>query len=233
MKINGYIRVSSEEQSQQGISLSMQGEKISAYCAVNDLELTCIYYDFGISAKNIHLRPGFKEALSSVYGGEAEGLVVWKLDRAFRSTRDALATTDKLNKLGRDFVSVSEKIDTTSAIGKLFFTLMSAFGQFESDVTGERTTAALQQKRTNGEKLGGHTPFGFTITQVVRPDGRVVKRLEVNPVEQATIGRIRQWKSEGLSARGIARCLNNENCPTRTGARWSDSLVGKLSKRVG
>ncbi len=233
MKVNGYIRVSSEEQAREGISIAMQGARITAYCEANALELACIYFDQGISAKNIHGRPGFRAALESVYSGAVNGLIVYKLDRAFRSTRDALATTDKLGKLGKDFISVNEKIDTTSAMGKLFFTMMSAFSQFERDVTSERTTDALAHKRERGEKTGGFTPFGYSFKEVQRP-GREesLKVLISEPTEQSIIERVHNLKASGHSFRQIASELNSEGRWTKTGKPWSHKQVARLYRRA-
>jgi site-specific DNA recombinase len=86
-KAIGYVRVSTGEQAQEGVSLEMQAAKIRAYWELNDLTLTEIIEDAGISTKNMTGRPGFQKALAIVFSGKADALVVYKLDRAFRSTR--------------------------------------------------------------------------------------------------------------------------------------------------
>jgi site-specific DNA recombinase len=139
----GHIRVSTGEQAQEGISLEMQAAKIRAYCELNDLALTEIIEDAGISAKNMTGRPGFQKALAAVFSGQADELVVYKLDRAFRSTRDALDVAEALNKKAKGLHSITEKLDTTSAIGEFFFTLMASLAQMERKLIGERTAAAL------------------------------------------------------------------------------------------
>jgi len=232
MKVSGYIRVSSSEQAREGLSLAMQGARISAYCEANGWELICIYVDEGVSAKNVHLRPGFKAMLDEVYSGKVRGMVVYKLDRAFRSTSDALATADKLNKLSREFISVNERIDTTSAAGKLFYTMMSAFAQFERDVTSERTLAVMHDKQGRNEKTGGHVPFGFYVKEVTRPGRDTLKVLEPEPTEQKIIARIHELKASGYSFRGIAQELNRENYQTRTGTSWSHKTVAKIVGRL-
>ncbi len=233
MKVNGYVRVSSAKQAKDGLSLKMQGERISAYAQAKGLELNCIYYDDGVSAKSIHLRHGFKACLDEVYSGKVAGLIVFKLDRAFRSTQDSIATAEKLNKLGRDFISVSESIDTTSAAGKLFFSMMSAFAQFERDVTSERTLAIMKDKQERNEKTGGHVPFGFGVEEKVQAGkDRPLKVLVPEPTEQKIIARIHELKADGHGFRAIARELNQEGYQTRTGAVWSDVLVAKIYRRA-
>jgi len=232
IRVNGYVRVSSAKQAKDGLSLKMQGERISAYCQAKGLELNAIYLDDGVSAKSIHLRHGFKAALDEVYSGKVTGLIVFKLDRAFRSTGDSIATAEKLNKLGRDFISVSESIDTTSAVGKLFFTMMSAFAQFERDVTSERTLAVMSDKQDRSEKTGGHCPFGYRVIESSRSDGKVLKTLEPDSTEQRVIARIHELKTNGHSFRSIAQELNREGYQTRTGSAWDHSTVRKIVGRV-
>ena len=120
MKAIGYTRVSTSKQEMDGCSLEMQSDKIRAYCSLNDVELVAIIEDRGISAKNITGRPGFQEALTRVYSGEADCLIVWKLDRAFRSTRDALTVAETLTKKGRALVSITEKLDTSTGYRRVF-----------------------------------------------------------------------------------------------------------------
>lgn len=233
ISVNGYIRVSDPKQDKEGLSLKMQGERITAYCEAQGLDLNCIYFDRGVSAANIHLRHGFMACLDEVYGGKVDGLVVFKLDRAFRSTRDAIATAEKLDKLGRDFISLSESINTTSSMGKLFFTMMAAFAQFERDVTAERTLAVVEDKVNRGEKIGGYIPFGYAVDEKPRPGSdRPLKVLVPDPAEQATINRMRKLKAKGQSLSAIAKKLNKQGVPTRTGTAWSHKTVAKIIGRA-
>ena len=232
IRVNGYIRVSSAKQAHDRLSLKMQGERISAYCEAKGLELNCIYFDDGVSAKSIHLRHGFKAMLDEVYKGKVQGVIVFKLDRAFRSTQDSIATAEKLDKLNRDFISVSESIDTTSAIGKLFYTMVSAFSQFERDVTSERTLAVVRDKQDRNQKTGGHVPFGYSVEEREQPGkDKPLKVLVPEPNEQKIIARILELKVDGYSFRRIAQELNREHYQTRTGTAWSHKTVAKIVGR--
>jgi len=193
MRAIGYVRVSTEEQSREGVSLDMQRAKIEAYAALNDLVLTEIVEDAGLSAKNISGRPGFQTALDALYSGRADSLIVWKLDRAFRSTQDALSVAEKLNRQGKALVSICEKLDTTSAIGEFFFTLMASLAQMERKLIGERTRAALQSKKARSERVG-QIPFGWKLES----DG---KGLVPDDREQEIISRIHSLKGKSYSFR--------------------------------
>ena len=125
MKAVGYIRVSTEDQARDGVSLDNQRAKIKAYADLKDLQLISIIEDAGISAKNLN-RPGVQEVLKMARRKEVEAVIVYKLDRMFRSTIDALETTKKFDKWSIAFHSIHETLDTQSAMGRFFFTLTAA-----------------------------------------------------------------------------------------------------------
>ncbi len=114
----GYIRVSTEGQVVDGVSLDAQRAKIEAWALLNDYTLTAVHVDAGISGKNCN-RLGLQAALSDCRKGSA--LVVYSLPRLTRSTKDTIEISERLTKVGADLVSLSEKIDTTSAAGKMVF----------------------------------------------------------------------------------------------------------------
>ena len=224
MRAVAYVRVSTEEQSREGVSLEMQRSKVKAYCELNDLDLVAILEDAGISAKNISGRPGFQQALDMLYSNQADALVVWKLDRAFRSTQDALTVAERLNKQGKALVSICEKLDTTSAIGEFFFTLMASLAQMERRLIGERTAAALQSKKSRGERVG-EIPYGYCLAD----DG---VHLVPCDDEQKIISRIYSLKDDGCSFRAIAQRLNDDGHPTKKGGAWSHVQVSMIYKRA-
>jgi site-specific DNA recombinase len=217
----GYVRVSTGEQAQEGISLEMQAAKIRAYCQLNDLTLTEIIEDVGVSAKNMTGRPGFQKALAMLFCGKTDALVVYKLDRAFRSTRDALDVAEALNKKAKGLHSITEKLDTSSAVGEFFFTLMASLAQMERKLIGERTAAALAQKRANGEKTGGQCPYGFRSV-----DGKLVPDV----AEQSVVNLIKSFRAAGESTRSIARRLHEEGFTTRKGTAFSQNQVFRILK---
>jgi site-specific DNA recombinase len=216
----GYIRVSTEEQSKEGVSLEMQAAKIRAYAELNDLNLIDVVADAGISAKDIKGRPGFQEALEMVYSGKADALVVWKLDRAFRSTQDALTVAGNLNKKGRALISINEKLDTTTAVGEFFFTLMASLAQMERKVIGERTSAALATMKSRGQKTGGSCPYGYDVDG----NGRLVPRAD----EQHVIARIQELKADGFSLRRIVAALATEKITNRKGGTFAKTQIERV-----
>ena len=119
----------------------------------------CTGLFFRTESKNLK-RPGVQKVLEMAEGKMVGAVVVYKLDRMFRSTVDALETTRLFDKWGVSFHSIEETIDTKSAMGKFFFTLTAALAEMEREIIGERTRDVLQRKKANGE-VYGHVPFGF------------------------------------------------------------------------
>jgi site-specific DNA recombinase len=224
MKAVGYIRVSTEDQT-QGVSLDNQKAKIKAYADLKDLQLIDIIEDAGISAKNLN-RPGAQEVLKMARKKKVEAVIVYKLDRMFRSTIDALETTKMFDRWGVAFHSIHETIDTQSAMGRFFFTLTAALAEMERGIIGERTKAALRHKRANGQKTGGGIPFGYfldTDGQTLLEDGE----------EQKVIWLIKRLRRREHSLRSICRDLETQGYLTKTGkSNWNPKTIRAILARA-
>jgi site-specific DNA recombinase len=134
----GYIRVSTEKQANEGVSLEAQEAKIVTWCKANGYELVKVYVDAGISGKRMDTRKELLAALASLKKGMA--LVSYSLSRLARSTKDALAIGEAVAKKKADMVSLSEQIDTTTAAGNMMFQMLAVLAEFERNLTAERTT---------------------------------------------------------------------------------------------
>jgi len=220
VKIIGYVRVSSEEQAREGLSLALQSEKIKAYASLNDYTLCELIEDRGISAKNISGRPGFQRALQAVLDPDNDiaGLIVWKLDRAFRSTINALEVSRSLNGKGKHLISICEKIDTITAQGKFYFTLLNALAELERDQTSERTKVILQSKKSRGEFVG-KPRYGL------QSGG---KQLKIDESQQAVIAMIRDLSTQGLSYRCIAQRLNEQGILTKQSKCFTHKQISNI-----
>ena len=203
-----YIRVSTEGQAQDGVSLDAQRAKIEAWCALNDYTLAAVHVDAGISGKCADNRPGLQKALADCRKRSA--LVVYTLSRLSRSIRDTMDISDRLSKLGADLVSLSERIDTTTAAGKMVFRMLAVMNEFERDQISERTSMALRRKQAKGEKIGGAVPYGYTLAA----DG---VNLLPDPVEQGVIAQARELHSGGMSLRKVAAELQHRGFSARNG----------------
>lgn len=218
----GYIRVSTEGQAQNGISLDAQRDKIQAWARSNGYELAAVHIDEGISGGKLANRPAAQAAIAQACKGRA-ALVVYSLSRLARSTRDAIDISERLHKAGADLVSLSESIDTTTAAGKMLFRMLAVLAEFERGLVSERTTTAMQHLRNQGRRIGRHLPYGYDLAA----DGEF---LIENPSEQQTIALIRRWHSTGRSMRTIADDLNRQGKPAKQGGRWSHVSVWRILK---
>jgi site-specific DNA recombinase len=155
MKVIGYIRVSTEDQAREGVSLEMQRDLIEKWAALNQGDVVAIYEDAGVSGMDME-RPGLDQALA--HAGQGYALVTYSISRIARSTIGVLETARRLEYQGTDLVSISEKIDTTSAAGRMMFRLMAVLAEFERDQISERTRNALAKLKADGKKLGSPNP---------------------------------------------------------------------------
>lgn len=214
----GYIRVSTEGQAQEGVSLDTQRAKIAAWCELNDYTLAAVQVDAGISGQSADNRPGLQTALAACRKGSA--LVVYSLSRLARSTRDTIEISERLNKVGADLVSLSEKIDTTTAAGKMVFRMLAVLAEFERDQISERTTTAMQFKKSKGERVGS-VPYGYFL------DGDNITLIE-HPAEQDVIRQARELKASGLSLRAIATELNRRGFNARNGRIFQATQIARM-----
>jgi len=216
----GYVRISTEGQAKEGVSLEAQQAKIQAWCLANDFELGGLFVDAGISGKRQDNRPELQNALSAVTKSKGV-LVVFSLSRLARSTKDTISISERLDKAGADLVSLSEKLDTTSAAGKMVFRMMAVLAEFERDQISERTSTAMAHKKSKGERVGT-IPFGFTLLD----DG---KTLVEDQKEQGIIELLELLRESGLSYGKISDILNRKSVPTKKiGAKWQGTTVRNI-----
>ncbi|MFA6450914.1 MAG: recombinase family protein, partial [bacterium] len=211
MKVIGYARVSTEEQAREGVSLDNQRRKIELYAEMNDMELIGIEIDEGISAKNLK-RPGVQRVLELARKKQVDCIIIYKLDRMFRNTVDALNTSQMLDKQGVALHSINERLDTKSAIGKFFFSLTASLAEMERNVISERTVDSMKHMKESG-KCVGNVCFGFRRSS----DGIHV---EPEPIEQEILVRIRELREAGFTLDAIATELTVLGFVTRGGGNW-------------
>jgi site-specific DNA recombinase len=221
----GYLRCSTTGQANEGVSLETQEAKIKATAITKDLELIGLYRDAGISGASAANRPGLQEALATACKHRCP-LIVYSLSRLARSTKDAIAISERLDKAKADLVSVTEAIDTTSAAGRMVFKMLAVLAEFERDTVSERTRAAMGYKRSKGYRISRHVPYGFKAS-------RNGERLTPNVGEQTIVASIRRLRKRGHSLRKIAAGLQRRKVPTKTGGgRWHASTVRGILARV-
>jgi len=218
MNAIGYIRVSTDEQAREGVSLENQREKIAGYCSLNEMVLLDTITDEGISAKNLN-REGMQALISLVKLGKVDEVIVYKLDRLSRSVKDTINLIELFEKYKVAFHSIVDHIDTKTATGRFFLHIMSSLAQMERELVGERTRDALSHKIGKGE-LVGHVPYGYFLDK----DG---KTLIENPREQEAISLIKVLHGKGHTYRAICRELEAKAYEAKEGA-WHPQKIKNI-----
>lgn len=201
----GYVRVSTGEQADSGAGLEAQRQAIAAEAERKGWRLIHVYEDAGASGKSMNGRHGLERAIDAVERGEADALVVSKLDRLSRSLLDFAALMERGRRRGWNLVALDLGVDTSTPAGEMMANVLATFAQFERRLIGQRTRDALAVKRAQGVTLG-------------RP-----RTMSVETVE-----RIRELRRLGMSISDIAHELNNDGVPTATGrGRWHPPGVAR------
>lgn len=212
MKTAIYIRVSTDEQAEEGYSIEAQKRKLLAYIESQDWTLYDIFIDDGYSAKDLE-RPEMQRLLRCITDEKIDVVLVYRLDRMTRSAGDC----DKLLKLFEShdvkFQSSTESFETRTAAGRLFIRLIADLAQWERETIAERVRMGMEQKVREGKKPGGRFPYGYD------------KKGNVVAEEVELINRLRNmYMYENLSFKKIADKLYIENI-ARRGVPWTAYTV--------
>jgi DNA invertase Pin-like site-specific DNA recombinase len=208
-RVIAYVRVSSEEQALSGLGLADQRATIQRAADSRDWTDLCFIGDEGFSAKNLD-RPGIASALAQLASGQAGTLVVAKLDRLSRSLLDFAQLMDTARRQGWELVVLDLALDTSTPSGALMGNIMASFAEYERQLIGQRTSAALQQLKVQGTRLGRPRTLDPAVTQ-----------------------RIVAERAEGRSLTTIANALNSDCVPTaRSGRCWFPSTVAGVLRSV-
>jgi DNA invertase Pin-like site-specific DNA recombinase len=227
-----YMRVSTEEQAVLGVSLDAQEERLKAYCLMSNLQIVKMIREEGVSgAKDLATRPGGKDMLELIQKKKVTNIVALKLDRLFRDTANALQETSSWDKAGVALHLVDlggQSLNTSSAMGKFFITMMAGIAELERNLIGERTSSALQHMKSQKD-VYSTTPFGFD--RQTPPGGNPSGEDDIlipNKSEQHTILKINKWRYQGWSLRKIANELTIKGVATKQGGKWYASTVKYL-----
>jgi site-specific DNA recombinase len=205
-----YVRVSTQDQVQHGFSLDAQQDSLQNYAKALGYEIFNIYRDEGKSAKDLH-RPQMQQLLSDAKNRKFQAIFIYKLDRFSRSLKDLILTIDQLKEWGIDFVSLSDKIETASASGKLMFHIISAFAEFERNIIGDRTKFGMERKAKDGGIIT-RAPLGYRIINkklIIDPENVEKVRQIFKEFSEVEISLTQLAKKNGLTTSGIKKLLMN------------------------
>jgi len=206
MQVVGYIRVSTEDQAREGVSLAAQRAKIDAYALVKDWRVVEVIQD-DLTAKHLRRR-GVQRLLALVARRQVGAVIVYKLDRLTRSVKDLNSLVERFDKKGVALVSLQESLDATTASGRLMMNLLASVSQWEREVIGERTRDAMQHLKASG-------------------------RVYSLPVfdDAATLGQIHTRRAQGATLQEIADELTAAGVPTVRGGVWAPATIMGILRR--
>jgi len=220
-----YVRVSTDEQAKEGYSIRAQIDKLKNYIQIKDWGFHKVYADEGISGKNITDRPAINELIADIKSGKVNNVLVYKIDRLTRSTKDLIELTEIFNHHKCGFNSLMESIDTQTASGRMFLKIIGIFAEFERENIIERITVACEKKVKEGYTLASaNVSYGY-----IHKAGERVQ--QINPEEAKIVKEIYQMYLDGnVSYASIARNLNHRGIKPRRGGAWHHhSIQGILS----
>ena len=167
-----YARVSRKEQ-----NVDMHLSDLREYAKVRKLDVVKVHIDYASGAKSD--RVNYNKLFDDVRKGKTDIVLVWKFDRFARSTKELINALEEFNNLGVDFISYKENIDTSTPAGKILFTMISAFAEFERAIIRERVSAGIEKAKMKGVKIGRPQIPLFKIKKVLemKAEGQSYKQI--------------------------------------------------------
>ena len=161
-----YVRVSTEEQKINGLSLDAQREALTKHAKERGYSIVDVYADEGITArKQLSKRKELQRLLSDVKKDKIDLILVTKLDRWFRNIKDYYNVQEILEAHNCNWRTIFENYDTSTASGRLHINIMLSVNQDECDRTSERIKAVFNHKKENKEVCSGNVPYGYYIDE--------------------------------------------------------------------
>jgi len=233
-----YVRVSTEEQAQEGFSIRGQTEKLKHYAHIKDWDIFDIYSDEGISGKNIVDRPAMNRLIDDINDGKVNNVLVFKVDRLTRSTKNLLELVELFEEKDCAFNSLTESIDTDTPSGRMFLKIIGIFAEFERENITERSRLGKERKAKEGYTIATkNISYGYE-----RKKG---ERIQTIHSEESKIVRevFSMYLDKNMTMTGIAKTLNARKIPTKndcgswTATRIKEMLqnpnyIGKVRKNI-
>ena len=227
-KAYGYVRVSTREQADSGLSIDAQIRKIKDFCSFKELDLQEIIKDENVSASiPLSKREGGSRLLEFADKGDVS-VVAIKLDRLFRDAHDCLGVTKTWDKVKTNLLLLDIGVDTTTAMGRAFLTNAATYAELERNLIAERTKEALHQIKLDGGVLGADG-LGWKRSDEVDEHGR--RKLIVVKEEVETLMMCKSLRAQGHTLQQIADILNNAGVKTKRNGKWFPSTVSNYCKK--
>ena len=204
-----YVRVSTDEQAHNGFSIRAQIEKLSCYCRLKEWSIFDIYADEGKSGKNINERSELIRLICDIKSKKVDNILVYKIDRLTRSTKDLIELVELFNKYNCAFNSFTESIDTNSSTGRMFIKIIGIFAEFERENIAERVRMGLERKVREGySSASRNVSYGYK-------RGPIKNSLIIHQYEAYIVKKIFNLYLDNYSFADISRYLNKYSVKTK------------------
>ncbi len=220
-----YARFSPRPGAEQCDSVEKQLERCKLFAGGQGYDVVGEFFDKDLSGGRADNRPGLLDAIASASKHKAV-LVVYSLDRLARNTRDAIDILNQLRKAGADLASISESLNTKSAIGIFLFELLASFAQLQRRQIQERTSMAMNAYQKNGRRMTrmDRIPYG-KMADPADPANIIDCIEEIDIVKRA-----QELRSTGIGWRGCCSALHAEGRAFRGGV-WHPQTLRRILAR--
>ena len=216
-----YVRVSTEEQAQEGFSIRAQTEKLKTYALLKEWDIYDIYVDEGISGKNIIDRPEINRLIKDIKDGKVNNVLVFKVDRLTRSIKNLMELVETFDEYNCAFNSLTESIDTETPSGRMFLKIIGIFAEFERENLISRVTLGLERKAKEGYSLANYiSSYGYELKKgekiqtVIPHEAKIVREV------------FEMYVKENMSMLSIAKELTRRNIKTKkNNSRWNKTTI--------
>jgi DNA invertase Pin-like site-specific DNA recombinase len=223
VKAIAYVRVSTDRQAEQGLGLEVQRRAIKTWAKTNGHRIVATHRDEGVSgSKGLDTRPGLASAFQALEDGQADALVVYRLDRLARKLASQETWIETLERKGRKVVSVTEPEYGEDETRDFVRQVLGAVAQYERAVIVRRMQSGRAEKAARGGYAYGSPAFGQRVQ-----DGELIP----DEAESAVVARIRELGAQGASLRQIAERLDAEGSKPKRGDRWHAQTVRRVLAR--
>ncbi|UCZ53217.1 recombinase family protein [Bacillus shivajii] len=206
-----YARVSTEEQAKEGFSIRAQIEELETYAKNHGMDIVERYIDNGASGKSIAGRQEMTRLLKDIEKGTFKKVIVYKIDRIARNSRDAMEIAERCQQADIGLISLKENFDIANPAGKMMFQMMSNFAEFERNTINDRLKMGMIQRAKQGLHNGGR-PLGYN---------SVNKMLVINEEEAHVVRMIFNYAEQELGYKAIVNRLNDMGYKTKKGKLFS------------
>ena len=223
MRCGIYVRVSTDDQRDNGYSIDSQLRMIKEYCEKNEYDIVDVYNDAGHSGKDL-MRPEMQRLLKDIKSKKIDKLVAIKVDRLTRNNYDGFWLLNYCEEHDVKIELILEPYDVSTANGEMIFGMNLVFGQRERKEIGARTKRAMEEMAL--ERIyPSKAPYGY-----IR--NKETGHLEVEPIEAEVVKEIFELCKQGNSTRGIATIMKDNNAYLKQGKWKSDRVYKILSNSI-